>query len=157
MSVPLEVATMREPARLADRSWPITSAARDALGAEATRLAADLAAPDQGPGGGGSGVLVRLPVRGAAGRLARLRTVLAAADVTDEPGIAAIGRRVWLRETSQASWDAALVAPGEGDPERGWLSADAPLGAAILGRRAGDRVLVSAPGGAWAVEIAGVE
>jgi len=148
---------MRELAHPAHRSWPMTSAARDALDAEAARLVADLAAPDQPRAADASGVAVRLPVRGAAVRLARLRALLAAADVTDEPGIAAIGRRVRLREASQAVWEASIVAPGDGDPERGWLSADAPLGAAVLGRRAGDRVLVPAPGGTWAVEIAGVE
>ena len=83
--------------------------------------------------------------------------MLAAAEIADEPGIVAIGRRVRLREAGHSPWEAAVVAPGEGDPERGWLSADAPLGGAILGRRAGDRALVPAPGGAWAVEIVGVE
>jgi transcription elongation GreA/GreB family factor len=137
----------------------MTSTARDALDAEAARLAADLAAPAarRGTPGEPGDLLVRLPVRAGPARLESLRGVLAAARVTDEPGIVAIGRRVTLREADGATWDAAIVAPGEGDPERGWLSADAPLGAAILGRRAGDRPLVEAPGGAWAVEIARIE
>jgi transcription elongation GreA/GreB family factor len=140
----------------------MTSTARDALDAEAARLAADLAAPAAHRGAPNEHEepgdrLVRLPVRAAPARLEALRGVLAAARVTDEPGIVAIGRRVTLREADGATWDAAIVAPGEGDPERGWLSADAPLGAAILGRRAGDRPLVEAPGGAWAVEIARIE
>ena len=150
---------MREPARFAHRTWPIPSVARAALEAEVARLAVDVAAPPSAfrtadePGG----VLVRLPVRGAAARLEALGAVLGAADVTDEPGIVAIGRRVTLREADGASWDASLVAPGEGDPERGWLSADAPLGGAILGHRTGERVPVCAPGGAWVVEIAAIE
>ena len=51
----------------------------------------------------------------------------------------------------------ALVAPGEGAPSQGRISADSPLGAAILGRRAGDTVEIDAPAGRRRVTVECVE
>ena len=46
-----------------------------------------------------------------------------------------------------------LVGPDEADPGRGYLSIDAPLARALLGRRVDDEVCVTAPGGEqyWSV------
>lgn len=102
------------------------------------------------------GTRVRLPARDAARRLADLRVVLAAAEPTDVEGRAIIGRRVTFREEDGQLLTYALVVPGEGDPMNGWVSADSPLGAALLDARAGDEVRFSAPGGprrVWVVSI----
>jgi transcription elongation factor GreA len=46
-----------------------------------------------------------------------------------------------------------LVGPTETDAAAGRISAGSPVGKALMGRRAGDRVRVSAPGGAREMEI----
>jgi hypothetical protein len=51
----------------------------------------------------------------------------------------------------------AVVLPEVGDPTQGQVSADAPVGLAVLGRRAGDRVVVAAPAGVRSVEALVVE
>jgi len=135
--------------------WPMTSTARAALAAEVEMLAQDVAGTTwiDGP----EGRIVRLPVEHAARRLDTLRRVLDAAEDTDDPGTAVIGRRVTIQDGDGASVSYALVAPGEGDALRGWVSADAPLGQAVLGRRPGARVVVAAPGGSWVAQIIAVE
>ena len=49
-----------------------------------------------------------------------------------------------------------IVFPGDGDPSRGWVSADSPLGSAVLGARAGESVHVAAPVGRWRVTVVAV-
>ena len=44
-----------------------------------------------------------------------------------------------------------------GTPAEGWLSADSPLGAAVLGRSPGDAVEVTAPAGSRVVTVLAVE
>ena len=51
----------------------------------------------------------------------------------------------------------ALVFPGDGDPVQGWISADSPLGAAVLGCTPGDIVEVMAPAGPRVVTVLSVE
>lgn len=102
------------------------------------------------------GTLLRVPARDAARKLAALRDVLAAAEPSDVEGRAIIGRRVAIREEDGQLLTYALVIPGDGDPMNGWVSADSPLGAALLDARAGDEVRFSAPGGprrVWVVSI----
>jgi len=142
---------MQAPSPRAARPWPISSAGFAGLTAELDRLVGDVA--DARAPGVSAGSVLRLPVRDAGTRLGALRGVFVSALATDDPIIAAIGRRVTLRDADGATWDVALVLPGDGDPERGWVSADAPLGRAVLGARADDDVVVVAPGGAWTAKI----
>jgi len=46
-----------------------------------------------------------------------------------------------------------LVGPTETDPAAGRISAGSPVGKALLGHRAGDKVRLSTPGGAREIEI----
>ena len=85
------------------------------------------------------------PAFKAARRLDVLSAVLDASEKVHEPDRAVIGRRVTLLEEGGDSVTYALVFPGDGDPLQGWISADSPLGAAVLGCTAGDRVEVIAP------------
>jgi transcription elongation GreA/GreB family factor len=103
------------------------------------------------------GNLVHLPARDPARRLATLRDVLAAAEPTDVEGRAILGRRVTIREDDGQLLTYALVIPGEGDPLNGWVSADSPLGAALLEARAGDQVHFSAPSGPRRVQVVAIE
>ena len=74
-----------------------------------------------------------------------------------EPDRAVIGRRVTLLEEEGDSVTYALVFPGDGDPVQGWISADSPLGAAVLGCTPGDTVEVMAPAGPRVVTVLSVE
>lgn len=89
-------------------------------------------------------------------RLAQLREIHDAAEAVDEPGVAVIGRRVSLREDDGTAVAYAIVLPGDGDPDQGWVSAESPLGRALLGSRAGDLVTVVAPAGARRVAVTAV-
>lgn len=111
---------------------PMTPAAWSALRAEAARDALGA---------------TRRPDPDLVRRSATIRTVLVSAAVVDEPGVAVVGRRVTYREADGTRATVALVIPGDGDPHQGWVSVDAPLGQALLGARAGDRVVVHAPAG----------
>lgn len=50
-----------------------------------------------------------------------------------------------------------LVGPDEADHEPGWISIDAPLARAVLGRRAGEEVRVELPGGTGVRRVLEVE
>jgi transcription elongation GreA/GreB family factor len=50
----------------------------------------------------------------------------------------------------------SIVYPGAGDPARSCISADSPLGAALLGARPGATVEVAAPGGSWSAVVLGI-
>ncbi|HEY3523596.1 MAG TPA: GreA/GreB family elongation factor [Candidatus Limnocylindrales bacterium] len=101
--------------------------------------------------------LVHVPTAQAARRLVTLEAVLADGHVVDDPDTAVIGRRVSLHEDDGGRDTYALVFPGDGDPLLGWVSADSPLGAAVVGARAGDVVTVEAPAGPRLVTVAAVE
>jgi regulator of nucleoside diphosphate kinase len=76
--------------------------------------------------------------------LLRVADELVSADLTiARPGMATIGRLVWLRvEPDNRTERWVLVMPDEADDDAGQLSALSPLGWAILGARAGDRLMV---------------
>ena len=50
-----------------------------------------------------------------------------------------------------------LVSPEEMDSERGWISVASPVGQALVGKRAGDAVTITTPGGTRQYEIAEVK
>ena len=83
--------------------------------------------------------------------------VLDAARTVEEPDRAVIGRRVTLREDDGGSVTYAIVFPGDGDPAQGWISADSPLGSAVLGQGVGDRVEVEAPAGRRSVTVLAID
>jgi len=43
------------------------------------------------------------------------------------------------------------------DPERGWITTASPLGSALLGRRKGETVTLSAPDGQRSLTIVSIE
>lgn len=135
--------------------WPMTGEARRALVDEVARLRRDL---DTAAGGGHvvDGV-IHLPVAKAGRRLEMLSAVVESAEVEDAADRAVIGRRVTLLEQDGESVTYAITFPGDGDPSRGWIAADAPLGAAVLGRHPGDHVEVLAPAGRRVVRLVTIE
>lgn len=140
------------PGRLPGRRpWPLTREAWQSLLDEIERLVGDVRrateerVDEDDP--------IQLSVAHASRRLDTLRAVADAVEIVDEPGVVVIGRRVRLREDDGTIESYALVFPGEGDPLQGWVSADSPLGEALLGARAGDTVEVEAPAGTWSVAV----
>jgi transcription elongation GreA/GreB family factor len=96
--------------------------------------------------------IVRLPIAQAVRRLEVLGSVVDAAVVTDERCVA-IGHAVEVRDGDGDVMSLSIVFPGDGDPERGWVSADSPLGSALLGVAEGAEVVVDAPAGRWTATV----
>lgn len=93
---------------------------------------------------------------GAAAQAAVLRPILERAHVLP------IGDRVIVGSRVRVSYDEGepvwyeLVAPTEVDTDRGRISFESPIGAALLGARAGDEVTVVTPAGARRLQVQGV-
>ena len=127
-----ELAT-RRPSR--EQRWPMTAEAWFTLGDELGRLRAAVMSVSGEPPDG----VIDLAFIKASRRLEVLSAVFDAAERTHEPERAVIGRRVTLLEPEGGSITYTLVFPGDGDPSQGCISADSPLGSAVLGCVAGDR------------------
>jgi len=91
------------------------------------------------------------------GRIQTIENTLTRAEVVEESsqGVVRIGSRVLVRdEFGEASYE--IVGPTEGNMARGLMSVAAPLGSALLERRAGDTVTFKTPGGARKATIVSV-
>jgi transcription elongation GreA/GreB family factor len=133
----------------------MTEAAWHTLVDELGQLRSDVAA--LAGAGAQDDSVIHVPVFKAARRLDVLSAVLDACEKVLESDRAVIGRRVTLREEEGDSVTYALVFPGDGDPAQGWISADSPMGSAVLGCEPGDRVEVIAPAGRRVVTVLSVE
>jgi transcription elongation GreA/GreB family factor len=60
-------------------------------------------------------------------------------------GRAVLGAFLEVEEADGGRRELRLVGGDEADASRGWVRVDSPLGAALLGRRAGDPVVVERP------------
>jgi transcription elongation GreA/GreB family factor len=125
-----------------------------ALVDELGQLRVDLAA--HAAAGAPDGGVLHLPAFKAARRLDILSAVLDAAHKVHEPDRVVIGRRATLLEEEGDSVTYALVFPGDGDPAQGWISADSPLGSAVMGCAPGDQVEVLAPAGPRIITVISV-
>lgn len=84
------------------------------------------------------------------GRIQALERSLAAERAEDVPrstGAVAIGSRVMVQDDAGREHSFVLVSPVEADAARGHISAASPIGAALLGHRAGEAVTVKVPAG----------
>jgi transcription elongation factor GreA len=143
---------IRQPS--ANRRWPMTAEAWLTLVDELGGLRNDLTALAEA---GAQDDVVDLPAFKVARRFDVLSAVFDAAHKVHEPDRAVIGRRVTLLEEEGDSVTFALVFPGDGDPAEGSISADSPLGAAVMGCGSGDRVEVMAPAGPRVITVLSVE
>ena len=66
---------------------------------------------------------------------------------------AAFGSTVNLREDNGESITYQLVMPEEADAEKGMISTSSPIGRALVGKEAGDEVVVVTPNGKRSFEI----
>lgn len=67
-----------------------------------------------------------------------------------------VGSRVRL-EDQDGETDFSVVRPEDADPFAGLVSAESPLGRALLGHSAGDRVSVRTPGGTRVVTVMAID
>lgn len=92
------------------------------------------------------------------GRIQTIENSLRLAEVVEdagEAGVVQIGSRVVIRdEFGESTYE--IVGPTEGNMARGLLSVAAPLGKALVDRRAGETVSFSSPGGQRTATIVSV-
>ncbi len=85
-------------------------------------------------------------------RIAELKTIFGSAQILTSAAIptdiAGVGSRVKLKDLDMAEeFEVRLVSGVEADPSKDHVSVDSPMGVALLGRKAGETVEVSAPDG----------
>jgi transcription elongation GreA/GreB family factor len=136
------------------RSWPLTREAWKRLVDEVADLRQSVSTM---AGQGLEEGIVRLPVALAMRRLATITEVLDRCEVVDEPRCVAIGRRATLRDGDGEPMSFELVWPGARQLDQGRVSADSPLGHAILWASPGDVVSVDAPAGRWSATVVSVD
>jgi transcription elongation factor GreA len=94
------------------------------------------------------------------GRIQELEMILANARIVDETGkreVVQVGAHVTIQEDDNDPEIYTIVGPAEANPREGFVSNESPLGRALMDHRAGDKVRVDAPAGAFYVQILKVE
>src|SRR5579883_691886 len=88
-----------------------------------------------------------------------LRQTLDAAEIVPKPDShekVAIGSTITVDEDG-ARHTYTIVGSVGADADRGWITSESPLGAALLDRREGDRVTVATPSGPRVVTLLSIE
>ena len=84
-------------------------------------------------------------------KIAELQEIIDNAEIIEaasDGDVIGMGYRVSLLEIGESeSEDYEIVGSQESDPRLGRISEDSPIGRALMGKRAGDEILVEAPGG----------
>jgi transcription elongation factor GreA len=97
------------------------------------------------------------------GRILQLEMLLSQAQILEEeeqqypPGVICRNRLVTVRHEKDAPEIFHIVGTAEANPREGKISAESPLGRALLGKQAGDRVKLHAPDGAFIYHVLAVE
>lgn len=90
------------------------------------------------------------------GRIKELEILLSNAHLIEENGSSdtvQVGSKVEVQEEGYDPEEYVIVGAAEADPRLGRISNESPLGKALLNQKAGDKVKVDAPGGAFEIEI----
>lgn len=92
------------------------------------------------------------------GRISTLEKMIRLAEIIDDKDIEAdvvsLGRKVTFTELpNQEEEEYSIVGSAEADPLQGKISNDSPIAKALLGKRVGDQVTISTPGGDMIVKI----
>lgn len=92
------------------------------------------------------------------GRIKELELILATARIIDDAqhqasGLIQVGSTVTIQEESADPEVYTIVGSAEADPVTGKISNESPLGKALLNHKAGERVQVDAPQGAFSIQI----
>jgi transcription elongation factor GreA len=94
------------------------------------------------------------------GRIRDIEAILGNAQLMEdcvERDIVRLGIRVTVAEDGGEAETYMIVGRAEADPFRGRISNESPLGRALMGRRAGERVRINTPGGISDFQILAVE
>jgi transcription elongation factor GreA len=75
--------------------------------------------------------------------------------IVQQENLVRVGSSVQVRDGADLDWY-VLTSPDDADAFSGRISTDSPLGAALLGHRAGERVQVRRPSGRGVVVITAV-
>ncbi len=86
------------------------------------------------------------------GRIRYLETTLRTATIIDgssdgPDGTVRVGMQVTLESKDEPDETYTIVGAAEANPREGKISHESPLGAALMGRKVGDRVSIDAPAG----------
>ena len=95
------------------------------------------------------------------GRILKLENILKNAVIIDEKQVhhdeVTLGAIVTIVEGNNSPEEYHVVGAAEADPTQGKISNESPLGKALMGRRVGDSVQVSAPAGLLTFRIAAIQ
>jgi transcription elongation factor GreA len=94
------------------------------------------------------------------GRILTLESMLSNAVIIKEDvhaGVVNLGNKITVREGNSKPEMYMLVGAAEADPRVGRISNESPLGKALLGRRVGDEVKVSAPAGTLTFRVVSID
>lgn len=93
------------------------------------------------------------------GRILELEHLLATAKVIDRGSrdIVSLGSVVHLEAEDEREYRYSIVGSYEASPAAGRISHESPVGKALLGRKAGEQVMVATPGGVKEYTILGIE
>jgi transcription elongation factor GreA len=94
------------------------------------------------------------------GRIMTVQALLKSAVLIEGNGpsdMVGLGSRVTVFEDGWEPETYTIVGSAEADPGAGRISNESPMGKALMGHRAGDKVVFHTPGGAAKVEILGIE
>ena len=90
------------------------------------------------------------------GRIQDLERMLATAMIIDEhPTVdfVGLGSHVLVEEEDGETQEYLIVGSAEADPRHGRISNESPVGRALLGKKVGEEVAVSAPGGSFRLTV----
>jgi transcription elongation factor GreA len=93
------------------------------------------------------------------GRIQEIETILANSqvfDMTASYSVAALGADITIVEDGSDPETYTIVGRTEADPTNGRISNESPLGKALLGRKVGEKVDVTTPGGKLSVKIVNI-
>lgn len=96
----------------------------------------------------------------AEARIREIEHILRRAQVITQEGrrdVVQLGSRVTVVDEEGITETWVIVSPEEANAMQGRISIESPVGAALLGKRAGDTVVVQAPGGETRFRIQAVE
>lgn len=95
------------------------------------------------------------------GRIREIEKMLELAQIIDEEAAhlskeVRVGSTVTIRNAEGRRFTYQLVGPAEAAPGEGRISHESPVGRALLGKKRGDTVLVTAPGGQVEMSVVSV-
>jgi len=94
------------------------------------------------------------------GRIREYEETIAGAKIIDgsnNNGVIDVGSHITIQEGSYPEERYHMVGAREANPMEGRISNESPIGKALLGRKAGDTVTVTTPGGEMELKILSVE